>query len=104
MGQRQPNSAEAERTGSNNVKVPNVSQTPMGSGDTPSRSDFAVNAIKNPPEIDGEAVLTGSEGHDTSGQGEPRRAKLPASQNPQHSDPLILGTQNQHMSLYLSHF
>ncbi len=79
--------------GSNAAKVPNVSQTPMGSGDTPSRSDFAVNAIKKPPEIDGEAVLTGSEGHDTSGQGEPRRVKLPAPKICDVSDQRFLGQE-----------
>ncbi len=47
----------------------------MGSGDTPLRSELAVNALKKPPEIDGETVLTGPEGHDKSVQGKPRRAK-----------------------------
>jgi len=76
----------------------------MGSGDTPRRSDFALNAIKKPPEIDGGAVLTGSEGHDTSGgkitTGK-RNERLP---NSQRFGSMILGTQNQHISLSLRHF
>ncbi len=56
----------------------------MVSGDTPLGFDFPVNALKKPSEIDGEAVSTLPEGHDTSAGKTPQESETTVSQNSQH--------------------
>ena len=80
-----------ETDGSNAPKVPNVSQASMVSEDTQCGSDFTVNAVKKPSEIDGEAVLTRPKGHYTSVRSVPRESELRASQNRRLSGHKILG-------------
>ncbi|MGK0186761.1 MAG: hypothetical protein ACI9R3_002544 [Verrucomicrobiales bacterium] len=63
----------------------------MGSEDTQCGSDFTVNAVKEPSEIDGEAGLIRPEGHDTSARSAPRESELRASHNRQLSGHKILG-------------
>ena len=63
----------------------------MVSEDTQCGSDFTVNAVKKPSEIDGEAVLTRPKGHDTSVRSVPRESELRASQNRRLSGHKILG-------------
>jgi hypothetical protein len=75
----------------------------MVSGDTPLGVGFHRDALKKLSEIDGGAVLTVPEGHDTSAGKTPRKAKTTASQKSRDLKGIILGTENQPLSFSMSH-
>lgn len=82
------------KVGSNTPKVPNVSQTPMGSADTPRKSAFAFNAIKRPSKNGRGVVLAGSEGHGTP-DGKTRTGRRNHRlQNSQRSEGMNFGKKN----------
>jgi len=88
---KKPGPKPSLNEGSNAPKVPNVSQTSMGSGDPPRGSDFTVGALNMASEINGGTLLTRPEGHDTAAGKTPRKAKTTASQNSRFSGNKILG-------------